>query len=159
MFSNCVRIRRECRNRCIHQSMWSFRRTNTLCQYVLNICHYDTWANDSRPERVRLCVHTTKPTGPVPEPFHGDHIARWLTRSGTTGRSGTGVNTGARLRSGCVPVPKPCSHHSIRGRWARLVGGLWREVNYTVTQLMHSECGRICRGPFVRGPYKRGSNV
>ena len=44
-------------------------------------------------------VHTTEPTGPVPEPFHCDHIARWSARSGTTGRSGTGVNTA----SGCVP--------------------------------------------------------
>ena len=29
-------------------------------------------------------VHTTEPTGPVPEPFHCDHIARWSARSGTT---------------------------------------------------------------------------
>ena len=46
------------------------------------------------PERVQSRVHTTEPTGPVPEPFHCDHIARWSARSGTTGRSGTGVNTG-----------------------------------------------------------------
>ena len=62
--------------------------------------HFDTWASESRPERVRLCVHTTEPTRPVPEPFHCDHIARWSARSGTTGRSGTGVNTGARFRYG-----------------------------------------------------------
>ena len=31
------------------------------------------------------------------------------------------------------------------GRWPHLVGGLWWEVSYTVTQLMHSVCGRICR--------------
>ena len=37
------------------------------------------------------------------------------------------------------------------GRWPRLVGGLWREVNYTVTRLMHSECGRICRGAVGEG--------
>ena len=43
------------------------------------------------------------------------------------------------------------------------MGGLWREVHYTVTQLMHSECGRICGGgggPLARGgPYKRGTTV
>ena len=107
-------FRRECRNRGIHQSMWIFRRINTLWQDVLNICHYDTWASELRPERVRLCVHTTEPTGPVPEPFHCDHIARWSARSGTTGRSGTGVNTGARLRSGTVPVPKLWCEHGLR---------------------------------------------
>ena len=52
-------------------------------------------------------------TGPVPEPFHCDHIARviarWSARSGTTGRSGTGVNTGARL----VPVPKLWCEHGL----------------------------------------------
>ena len=117
---NCVRIghtcqmfRRECRNRGIHQSMWIFRRINTLWQDVLNICHYDTWASESRPERVQLCVHTPGPTGPVREPFHCDHIARWSARSGTPGRSGTGVNTGARLRSGTVPVPKLWCEHGL----------------------------------------------
>ena len=93
--------------------MWIFPRKNTLWQNVLNICHYDTCASESRPERVRLCVHTTEPTGPVPEPFHCDHIARWSARSGTTGRSGTGVNTGARLRSGTVPVPKLWCEHGL----------------------------------------------
>ena len=93
--------------------MWIFRRINTLWQNVLNICHYDTCASESRPERVRLCVHTTELTGPVPEPFHCDHIARWSARSGTTGRSGTGVNTGARLRSGTVPVPKLWCEHGL----------------------------------------------
>ena len=42
------------------------------------------------------------------------------------------------------------------GRWPRLVGGLWREVNYTVTRLMHSECGRICRGAVGEGGLIRG---
>ena len=28
------------------------------------------------PERVQLTVHTTEPTGTVPEPFHCDHIVR-----------------------------------------------------------------------------------
>ena len=46
--------------------------------------------------------------------FHCDHIARWSARSGTTGHSGTGVNTGARLRSGCVPVPKLWFEHGLR---------------------------------------------
>ena len=45
---------------------------------------------------------TIDPTGPIPEPFHCDHITRSSARSGTTGRSGTGVNKGARLRSGSV---------------------------------------------------------
>ncbi len=113
VFSTCVWIRHmcqmfrpECRNRRIHQSMSIFRRTTFLWKDVLHVFHYDTWASESRPEGVRLCVHTTEPTGPVPEPFHCDHIARWSARSGTTGPSGTGVNTGARLRSGTVPVPK-----------------------------------------------------
>ena len=98
--------------------MWIFRRINTLWQHVLNICHYDTCASESRPERVRLCVHTTGPTGPVPEPFHCDHIARWSARSGTTGRSGTGVNTGARLRSGTVPVPKLWCEHGLSDQFS-----------------------------------------
>ena len=83
-----------------------FSRTNFLRKDVLHVFHYDTWASESRPKRVRLCVHTREPIGPVPGPFHCDHIARWSARSGTTGRSETGVNTGARLRSGTVPVPK-----------------------------------------------------
>ena len=66
------------------------------------------------PERVQSRVHTTEPTAPVPEPFHCDHIARWSARSGTTGRSGTVVNTGARLRSGTVPVPKLWCEHGLR---------------------------------------------
>ena len=57
-----------------------------------------------------------EPTGPVLEPFHCDHIARWSARSGTTGRSGTGVNTGARLGSGTVPVPKLWCEHGLSGR-------------------------------------------
>ena len=41
------------------------------------------------------------------------------------------------------------------GRWPILVVVLWREVGlYTVTQLMHSECGRICRGPYIEGDYR-----
>ena len=36
------------------------------------------------------------------------------------------------------------------------MGGLWRGVNYTVNQLMHSECGRICRGAVGEGGLIRG---
>ena len=79
-------------------------------------------ATGTVPERVQLRVHTTETTGPVPEPFHCDHIARWSARSGTTGRSGTGVNTGARLRSGTVPVPKLWCEHGLRS--IRAVCGL-----------------------------------
>ena len=79
-------------------------------------------ATGTVPERVQSRVHTTEPTGPVPEPFHCDHIARWSAHSGTTGRSGTGVNTGVQLRSGTVPVPKLWCEHGLRGcpktRWA-----------------------------------------
>ena len=83
--------------------------------------YYEEWIGNLRmsratgtvPERVQSRVHTTEPTGPVPEPFHCDHIARWSARSGTTGRSGTGVNTGARLRSGTVPVPKLWCEHGL----------------------------------------------
>ena len=71
-------------------------------------------ATGTVPERVQSRVHTTEPTGPVPEPFHCDHIARWSAHSGTTGRSGTGVNTGVRLRSGTVPVPKLWCEHGLR---------------------------------------------
>ena len=91
------------------------------CHEVMNVWRYEEWAGNLRmsratgtvPERVQLRVHTTEPTGPVPEPFHCDHIARWSARSGTTGRSGTGVNTGARLRSGTVPVPKLWCEHGL----------------------------------------------
>ena len=92
------------------------------CHEVMNVWRYEEWAGNLRmsratgtvPERVQLRIHTTEPTGPVPEPFHCDHIVRWSARSGTTGRSGTGVNTGARLRSGTVPVPKLWCEHGLR---------------------------------------------
>ena len=99
------------------------KRSVARCHEVMHVWRYEEWAGNLRmsraagtvPERVQSRVHTTEPTGPVPEPFHCDHIARWSARSETTGRSGTGVNTGARLRSGTVPVPKLwCEHgHSI----------------------------------------------
>ena len=108
----------------------------------------DTWARESRPERVRLCVHTTEPTGPVPEPFHCDHIARWSARSGTTGRSGTGVNTGARLRSGTVPVPKLWCEHGLRCPTSLH----WKCV--TCRGLHHPLLGRVhtCSGSRSRVP-------
>ena len=84
-------------------------------------------ATGTVPERVQLRVHTTEPTGPVPEPFHCDHIARWSARSGTTGRSGTGVNTGARLRSGTVPDPK-----------------LWCEHGLTQYEFNHKKIRNVC---------------
>ena len=65
------------------------------------------------PERVQSRVHTTEPTGPVPEPFHCDQIARWSARSGTTGRSGTGLNTGDWNGSGTVPVPNLWCEHGL----------------------------------------------
>ena len=63
------------------------------------------------PERVQLTVLTTEPTGTVPEPFHCDHIARWSARSGTSGRSGTGLNTGNRNGSGTVLVSNLWCEH------------------------------------------------
>ena len=98
------------------------KRSVARCHEVMNVWKYEEWAGNLRMsraagtvlERFQSRVHTTEPTGPVPEPFHCDHIARWSARSGTTGRSGTGVNTGARLRSGTVPVPKLWVEHGLR---------------------------------------------
>ena len=97
------------------------KRYVARCHELMNVWRYEEWAGNLRmpratgtvPERVQSRVHTTEPTGPVPEPFHCDHIARWSARSGTTGRSGTGVNTGARLRSGTVPVPNVWCEHGL----------------------------------------------
>ena len=97
------------------------KRYVAKCHEVMNVWRYEEWPGNLRmsratgtvPERVQSRVHTTEPTGPVPEPFHCDHIARWSARSGMTGRSGTGVNTGARLRSGIVPVPKLWCEHGL----------------------------------------------
>ena len=101
--------------------MSPIKRSVARCHEVMNVWRYEEWAGNLRmsratgtvPERVQSRVHTTEPTGPVPEPFHCDHIARWSARSGTTGRSGTGVNTGARLRSGTVPVPNVWCEHGL----------------------------------------------
>ena len=65
------------------------------------------------PERVQLTVHTTEPTGTVPEPFHCDHIARWSARSGTSGHSGTGLNTGNWNGSGTVLVSNLWCEHGL----------------------------------------------
>ena len=66
------------------------------------------------PERVQLTVHTTEPTGTVPEPFHCDHIARWSARTGTSGHSGTGLNTGNWNGSGTVLVSNLWCEHGLR---------------------------------------------
>ena len=109
------------------------KRCVAKCHEVKNVWRYEEWPGNLRmsratgtvPERVQSRVHTTEPTGPVPEPFHCDHIARWSARSGTTGRSGTGVNTGARLRSGTVPVPKLwCEHgHVVKRVFIMIIVG------------------------------------
>ena len=65
------------------------------------------------PERVQLTVHTTEPTGTVPEPFHCDHTARWSARTGTSGRSGTGLNTGNWNGSGTVLVSNLWCEHGL----------------------------------------------
>ena len=65
------------------------------------------------PERVQLTIHTTEPTGTVPEPFHCDHIARWSARTGTSGRSGTGLNTGNQNGSGTVLVSNLWCEHGL----------------------------------------------
>ena len=72
------------------------------------------------PERVQLTVHTTEPTGTVPEPFHCDHIARWSARTGTSGRSGTDVNTGNGNGSGTVPVSNLWCEHGLRSNLCSL---------------------------------------
>ena len=52
----------------------------------------------SRDRNASDCAFIPQPSTSVPEPLNCDHI--WSDRSGTTGRSGMDVNTGARLRSG-----------------------------------------------------------
>ena len=52
-----------------------------------------------------------------------------------------------------MAAPEGTTLVRLCGSWPRLVGGLWREVNYTVTRLMQRKCGRICRGPLRAGPY------
>ena len=96
-------------------------------------------ATGTVPERVQSRVHTTEPTGPVPEPFHCDHIARWSARSGTTGRSGTGVNTGARLRSGTVPVPKLWCEHGLRVNNSKI------KWNFKKNKKMKVELNTVCQ--------------
>ena len=72
------------------------------------------------PERVRLALWCERATGPVPEPFQlpvtfvdSQPILHISKRSSLHGRSGTGVNTGARLRSGTVPVPNVWCEHGL----------------------------------------------
>ena len=94
----------------VNRSIWTCRRSNDLI-YAANL--QMSRATGTVPERVQSRVHTTEPTGPVPEPFHCDHIARWSARSGTTGRSGTGLNTGDWNGSGTVPVPNLWCEHGL----------------------------------------------
>ena len=130
--------------------MSPIKRSVARCHEVMNVWRYEEWAGNLRmsratgtvPERVQSRVHTTEPTGPVPEPFHCDHIARWSARSGTTGRSGTGVNTGARLRSGTVPVPNVWCEHGLR------VGMQWEQQDRALTTsiIFPTTCFKYWRG-------------
>ena len=95
----------------VNRSIWTCRRSNDLI-YAANL--QMSRATGTVPERVQSRVHTTEPTRPVPEPFHCDHIARWSARSGTTERSGTGLNTGDWNGSGTVPVPNLWCEHGLR---------------------------------------------
>ena len=118
------------------------KRYVARCHEVMNVWRYEEWPGNLRmsratgtvPEWVQSRVHTTEPTGPVPEPFHCDHIARWSARSGTTGRSGTGVNMGARLRSGTVPVPKLWCGHGLTA----LNVQLHHEATYELVKSKHA---------------------
>ena len=68
------------------------------------------------PERVQLTVHTTEPTGTVPEPFHCDHIARWSARTGTSvqwNRSEHGQLERFWNRSGTVLVSNLWCEHGL----------------------------------------------
>ena len=91
------------------------------------------------PERIQLTVHTTEPTGTVPEPFHCDHIARWSARYGTSGRSGTGLNTGNWNGSGTVLVSNLWCEHGLseyhHSKIKLVVASVWRPVSvvpYTI---------------------------
>ena len=103
-------FRRECQNPGIHQSrpLCRFLSGQTFSgkmYYMFFI--YMTHGLASRDRNASGCAFAPQSR---PEPFHCDHIARWSARSGTTGRSGTG----ARLRSGTVPVPKLWCEHGLR---------------------------------------------
>ena len=111
----------------VNRGIWTCRGSNDLI-YAANL--QMSPATGTVPERVQSRVHTTEPTGPVPEPFHCDHIARWSARSGTTGRSGTGLNTGNWNGSGTVPVPNLWCEHGLR------LGGHLTLTN--ITQKQHT---------------------
>ena len=74
--------------------------------------------------RSDLADWTRSGTGPVDRshhranrigsgPFHCDHIARWSARTGTSGRSGTGLNTGNWNGSGTVLVSNLWCEHGL----------------------------------------------
>ena len=60
----------------------------------------DTWASESRPERARLCVHTTDPTGTVPLRSHREVVGSF--RNGRAQWNGCehGCPVAFRSRSG-----------------------------------------------------------
>ena len=97
------------------------------------------------PERVQLTVHTTEPTGTVPEPFHCDHIARWSARTGTSGRSGTGLNTGNWNGSGTVLVSNLWCEHGLIGCTHWVYRCLYhRSTSFTNNASRHCNETTIC---------------
>ena len=106
------------------------------------------------PERVQLTVHSTEPTGTVPEPFHCDHIARWSARSGTSGRSGTGLNTGNWNGSGTVLVSNLWCEHGLTFDWPLAASGRWPPDTGTVTRQSSWYIPKVAgqsRWPFTQG--------
>ena len=70
------------------------KRSVARCHGLMNVWRYEEWAGNLRMSRA----------------------------TGTTGHSGTGVNTGARLRSGTVPVPNVWCEHGLSTAYLMLGG-------------------------------------